>query len=373
MLMKPLPKKVLILGSIGLFCAIVIFNMRLFPWRTPAEAHLETEEKFKEKMECSLQSVFPVNRQNSRSFNQRLRKLSGFTLDFLQSRLFQKFREYNILSPVEQIHFLTQVFQETDNLIYTVEKAGLRTWNTVLSTSANLTSWNCHAYHQAMIGDKSYFDNRYDNSRNSYKAKFRGRGLIHLTHCYNYLKYFYHRSAVKLHRSNLAQEIGPEILFLDDNIGLEKSLAWNTFCSDATLASVANFFREEGLLLEPSELINDFENTLNILAIPCTESKVSNISSLEFLVDSSINYWRKCQSQYSNDLRKTDGRAIAQISECVHGYAWGLYNTFTESYCNEDGSSVLIERQKIKTERRWILDAYCARLKKFRDIQGCFL
>ena len=92
------------------------------------------------------------------------------------------------------------------------------------------------------------------------------------------------------------------------------------------------------------------------------------MSSLEFLVDSPLNYWKKCQENHSIHLSRTDGRAVAQISKCIHGGS--IYDRFEDSFCDNNGAP---SREGIDSiGRNWILESYCSRLRNFRLLMGCF-
>ena len=121
------------------------------------------------------------------------------------------------------------------------------------------------------------------------------------------------------------------------------------FCSEDDLDSLADQIRED-FLLEPTTFASNFEHTANALALPCPEGgastvvisgnradrvrveAISSIGSGEFLVDSSLWFWRRhCVNnrRYRRVLQRAfvlhDGDmeigGIRASSQCVRGYA----------------------------------------------------
>ena len=159
-----------------------------------------------------------------------------------------------------------------------------------------------------------------------------------------------------------------------------KRIEWKTFCTEDMLGHIEEFQRH-GLMIEPSDLIFNFEDTIDYLSLPCeNEGYPDSMSSVEFLVDSAASYWRKCQQggRYKDYRKQTTGKAVARMSECVHGSAWKLYDTFNEETCSTDedgrytGTATANAKSTISETRRWIADSYCGRLKNFKALLGCF-
>ena len=178
--------------------------------------------------------------------------------------------------------------------------------------------------------EKNHFNNEYSSSKNKYKAAFRGRGLIQLTGCPNYTDYFYHRAALKasLKGRQVDAASGNVLRQIDldgdrrKGITYSKRISETMFCSEDDLDSLADEIRED-YTLEPTTFASNFEHTANALALPCLEGgastsvisehragwskggngaewiervkveAISFIGSREFLVDSSLWFWRR--------------------------------------------------------------------------------
>ena len=105
--------------ALGIFC--VFLYKKAISWRHPAHSSIALtldEEQLKGSIQCALDAINPYHKDKSL-----------LTLNFVYRRLAQKFGEYGISNPIEKAHFLAQVFQETNNLLYTVEKYGTQRWN----------------------------------------------------------------------------------------------------------------------------------------------------------------------------------------------------------------------------------------------------
>ena len=206
---------------------------QVFFYRNPAQiSNNEDVERLRQKIECALDGIaakYPYYRNI-------LRDKSQFTLNFLYERLSEKFEYHQITSNVEKAHFLSQVFQETVFLVHTVEKYGRSRWNDVLKVAKLANDWNCDVYYNAMVDDKYSFDHVYNYSK-IYKAKFRGRGLIQLTGCHNYLNFFYNQAALKQSRPDLVRNLDILFSYIDSN-GRRKSIKRGAkFCTNEVLQS----------------------------------------------------------------------------------------------------------------------------------------
>ena len=378
-------KHFILLSIIGICVFFLIHNRYDSFIRGPAQRTSDSDrdqERLKTSIECALEKLLP---ETSQGLVPAERERAQITLNFLYRRLSQKIVEYGLNHWIEKAHFIAQIFHETENFHYMVEQAGGVTWRSVRDT-ANSYGWNCDVYYNAIMSDRNFF-NKMSSELNAgeyvynYRSAYRGRGLIHLTHCHNYLSFFYHKAALDANRSLLVQEINPELYYVD-NANNELQIKWNTFCGDDILQNIVEFKRER-LIVRPQEIIssqNNFENTIDNLSLPCQGRGVSSMSSLEFLVDSAFNYWRKCQTdgRYKGHRQEATGKAVALLSECIHGAAWGLYRTFDESSCTIDDNNSYTGMAKenitdgIKEKRRWIVHHYCARLRNFQVLQECF-
>ena len=262
---------------------------------------------------------------------------------------------------------MAQVLQETGNFLYTVEKFGANRWRNVLRAANPPDGWDCDVYYNAIERDRDAFDNRYNNSK-VYKAKFKGRGLIHLTGCHNYLSFFYNQAALKANKKSIVRNLGGYFSYINRE-GDAMNLKDSKFCTDEILENIVDF-EANGLTFEPQEIVKDFGDTADRLSLPCQGRGVPSMNSLEFLVDSALNYWRECQDQSPNNLTMTDDRSVARISKCIHGSS--LYNRFDGSFCTRRGGPSSEGRRRIRDSKEWILESYCGRLRNFRALLGCF-
>ena len=364
---------------------VVVLCFLLFAWyanltREPAQTRDGGADAFRESLQCTLQKLLP-GETNAR------RERAQLTLDFAYQRLFQKIADYGIDSPREEtVHFMAQVLHETNYLQYMVESAEGRTWRDAMD-AATPSGWDCGAYRRAIVSDRDYFNTQKsgllkpgeDPYVKFYRSTYRGRGLIHLTSCHNYLSFFYHKAALRENRPRLARKIHPNFYYLDRQTERLRKIYFRTFCTQNMMERLQDS-EGNGFLIEPIYLVTDFEDIIDELSLPCPDIEVPPMKSTEFLVDSAANYWRKCQEgkRYKNYLNQATAESVARISECVHGSAWELYDTFNEDTCAVNGDGIYTGtvkenvRNGIIESRRWIADSYCGRLRNFQALHGCF-
>ena len=299
---------------------------------------------------------------------------SRLTLNSIYRELSTKFKLYNVVEDLEKIHFLSQAMVETDDLLYTVEKTQRSKWKKILE-NANLSKWDCKEYLSAIDNDKDYFDDIRRHSSYPYKSAFRGRGLHHLTHCANYLGLFYHKTAQRIgdRRSRYMKTD-----FYDHNGDL---IELDVFCDEDLLKHVSSKqFEEAGLPPLSENITNRFEKTINKLSLPCRGEEglfiqgqyqcpkdqglpCSNnttfrfMSSLEFIVDSALWHWKRCQRISHNFLEMSSPHAVGMIAYCIHGAE--KYKSYQESSCDTEKDGQYLE-------------SYWKRLERFRILQDCF-
>ena len=318
---------------------------------------LDTQEKrLSNTLVCALNQIFPPPPPAMK----RMR-----TLNFMSRKLAKNFHTYGLSSDREKAHFLAQIVHETAGLSSTIEnRSRTSAWKKVLNDTS--PQWACNNYLDAIEKDKYFFDNHYKHSKNRYKSTFRGRGLVQLTGCNNYLQFFYHKAAVKAGRMDLAYK---KVTFYHQGDWDDEKIDF-FYCSADTLRQVSQQFERDGLTLEPSSLVNDFENTVNQLALPCKERGVPPMSSQEFLVDSSLWYWKKnCKKDYEKSIHLSPAKSVAQITQCVHGRV-SAYKTFNRSSCNANGTPKKALSKKLGS-KAWYLDSFCHRLKSFKALDDC--
>lgn len=314
------------------------------------------EARIRDALVCTLNHKYPPPPPAAK----RIR-----TLNFMTRRLTEQFATYGIESDREKAHFLSQVIHETGGLAGMAERGRGGNWQSV--NRGRELEWNCDAYLGAMEGDKNYLDNEYRYSKNSYKGAFRGRGLIQLTGCRNYVRFFYHKAALKAGREDLANETVN--IFYQDDWGDKSRIGW--YCDENIMSQVAERFKRDGLTLEPQTLVNDCENTLNQLALPCKDRSIGGMSSQEFIIDSSLWFWKKnVQQAYRQHMNEPLYRAVAKISAPIHGKA-RIYNRFTADSCNLDGSIKDRSMYDSLGGNKWIMESFCGRLKSFKAVDDC--
>ena len=336
--------------------------------RTPATAFRQGDADAKEKelrdmVGCALGSVAGGT----------VLQRAEATLDFVGDQLVRGFDDYGISSDIEKIHFLAQVMHESNYFVSTVESAGGATWETDTVFDSLASSWKCGNYLNAIHSDKKFFDEDYDSSNDSYKAAFRGRGLIQLTHCYNYVHFFYHEIAKRENLMALAEKSKIEATYFYK--GMSKKID-NEFCEERELEIIAKLFENEGIYF-PRELTGNFENTVDRLSLPCGFTTVSFMQSPEFLVGTSLWFWQECKRQYPDAIGDSSDRAVGKLSECVNGSE--LYFRFDRRWCR-DGSpdrtylrrfQAEARTQRARNQRRTILASYCRRLHNFDALSAC--
>ena len=361
-----------------LFCFFAMaslcwFSSYVFFQRDPASQNdAARAEQLRGVIDCALDKVA----------NPTIKERASATLDFIDNQLVRKFDSYEITSNIEKAHFFAQVMQESAYFTKTVESAGGPTWEDSLVFDSRSSIWNCSNYLSAIGSDRDYFngEGRYEHLKDTYdyKAPFRGRGLIQLTHCYSYLYFFYHMIAENEGRSDLADKAPENIVieYLDEEEEF-RTLGRREFCTNEELESMTASFERDGLYL-PRELAVDFENTVDRLSLPCNVTTVSFMQSPEFIVGSSFWFWRQCKRRYPNAPENPSDTAVGELSECVHGPE--LYLDFNSEWC-QDGTPVknyldpFVARGRtlgVQNRRERILTSYCSRLHNFNALTSCF-
>ena len=295
-------------------------------------------------------------------------------LQFILPGLEQRFSLYQVNSSVQKSHLLAQLIYESAGLVTTIEsQLNSSHWQDVIRDASEEV--NCsRKYIAAIKSDRSYFNHTYSKAKSTYRASFRGRGLIQLTHCYNYVAFFRHKAALeKLSEPKLSASERKKFKAISQDSNYLKrdrfcqaisaqSSCDPSFCSPYQLKKLAIYIEDkEDLEIKPPGLIEDFENTVDTLAVPCKDSKVSAMTSKEFIIDSSLWYWKRCQEKYSNYIDQNSDKAVQHISKCVHGGRQYLELEDIDSLCASPSDNL-----------GWIVKSYCGRRKLFLALNSCF-
>ena len=260
-------------------------------------------------------------------------------------------------------------------MLWTVEKTYRRRWNEVLATADSNSGWDCQKYLSAIESDKYYFDNNYIYSKDTYQAPYRGRGLIQLTLCSNYLHFFYNQAALDVNQSYLLKRLDSYFYYTDERRALIQKRS-ETFCSSHMLDNIEDF-KNDGLPLNFENLLNipgfnttldSFERAVNELSLPCQGRGFSDMSSIEFLVDSSLNYWRECRFTKGRDTTTVSAEAVAEISSCIMGSP-RIFRTFRASHCEQGKVS---DEGRSTVRNQSFLRRYCSRLHNFNILNDVF-
>lgn len=303
-----------------------------------------TNKRLESDLLCLMKEVYgkdPVEKKRTR------------TINFITDRLKKGFDEYGLDTVVKRAHMLAQMTHESDGFSATVERRLRDNWRNLFNAPEE--TWRCNPYLDAVNDDDFFFDNEYRFSRNSYKSKFRGRGLIQLTGCFNYLGFLYHKSA--LENGDAAKADRHRTFFTYPSSSGQAQVGM--FCSDAVLSAMDASFGNEGLDINPVTLLNDFENVVDEMSLPCRDRGNADMSSMEFIVDSSFWYWKKCQTfnDYAPYVNVNSDKAVAKITQCVHGNN-ATYENYQSINCSINNSD-------------WRKRSYCSRRRAFHAAITC--
>lgn len=303
-----------------------------------------TATELYDSLSCTLSTIYgetPLSKKRVR------------TLKLIADKMSAGFEKFDLSTNVEKAHYISQLTHESDGFSATVERVLGPTWRELFRGESE--TWNCPQYLDAVNEDDNYFNERYVYSRNSYKSKFRGRGLIQLTGCFNYLGFYYHLSAKENNHPD--SDLHRTYFTYQDERG--DTIQVGMYCSDDALERMDGEFSKKGLAISPQSLLNSFEETSDELALPCSDRGTPELSSTDFIVDSSFWYWKKCQnSSYTKDFRNQNSdQAVARMTECIHG-RHSTYQNYQQINCERTGGDFRKE-------------SYCRRKKAYEIALTC--
>lgn len=321
------------------------------------EAHL------KNVLTCALDAAHPPSPPSPK----RIR-----SINFLLDRLQHNFDYYGITSETEKAHFLAQVLAETDGLSALIERRyNTSSWRTALDDPST-EQWNCNAYQTAIESDDNFYDNVSSHSRNDYRAAFRGRGLLRLTGCSNYLGFFYHKAAISANRPDLADKHKTYWSYTEERTESNprpRRKKLGSFCSREELLQAKRMFNEDGLSFNEDEFVNNFQATINRLSTPCEENTASSMNAKEFLVDSSFWYWRKCRGAFAEWTNSNTPQSVALFSQCINGNDYFVSN-YARLSCPDDLTVVSTGNFPWETNPNHL--SWCKRNIYFNELKNCF-
>jgi predicted chitinase len=300
---------------------------------------------------CALNKTHPAPPPAAR----RLR-----TLEFIADRMVENFESYGLKTDVEKAHLLANVLKETGGLGTTVERTYSNRWQSVMRDK-DRDEWQCKKYLENVDKDAEYFNDRYKHSKDTYNADFRGRGLIQLTHCYNYLGFFFHKAAIRAGKQHLAEQFRTDFYYKNAK---GKRTKVGSFCTEDMLKQVETQFNEMGLDIKPGEIVKNFRKTMDKLAVPCKENRVGTMSSQEFIVDSTFWYWQSCQRKFPKYRTDDSDETKAKLNGCVHG---ADYSSYISKSCPKNNSG----KPFAYSGSKWIHKSWCHRKNYFNALKEC--
>jgi predicted chitinase len=265
-----------------------------------------------EEIKCTLQDAGVYDKVGERN------------LQFLEATLHQKISDYNMDNKALRAHFYAQVLHETGGLSSLIEKANFGCYRDAMEEDP-YSDQACLEYKSCADNDEDYFDNKYSASKNRYKARFRGRGILQTTHCAGYLNFLAHYHAKKKKLEGSSNPHLDDILKKHDQIF--KPIP-NSFCSESETRDIINNFKNRYKLdIDPDGLmsVNNGRENFNTIATPCENAKVGEMTSKDFLVGTSVFYWStKCIPKYKREITGkkvpvNSNSAIDAMTKCVNG------------------------------------------------------
>ncbi len=374
---------------------------------------LQAEELISQsELKCLLVQIL-----GSRGFKKR-KKYIDYTLKYLTPALNNALAKYDIGFENKEIEvFLSQLIHESGSFLYTTEIGSTRYYTPAekeqrsqLRGGAWKESEFCHLHKSASEGGKGYFDNfrrrfacffmekyrgvknrtnRYRKDiilekdtkdgyvletsmrKNSYPSRWRGRGLIQLTHCVNYLGYAEYKAHLNnCENKNLSknclkyaekQSTGE---FVATVRGQDKTISFgsrNLQCSEEELASIIkkfnNKYSKDGLNLNEGELLTN-------------PYKMSNICQPQHLVESAAWFWKKsarsCSDLATGKKRYSQSRAKTPCRCNLDPNRSAQWNA---KYVKNPDGTIPFDENGEPTKAKCVKEKRSARCGKSKDVK----
>lgn len=315
-------------------------------WMSPGMGADTSAKSLREVVSCALErsGVTP---------ERKIISLAAF--EDLIPRLVRGFDHYQLTSRTQKAHFLAQAMHETYHFTAMVRRAFDRRsrppWDRALAGLLPGSARQCDSYLEALENDR-------DNYRNWITGSaFRPRGLLQVEGCANYLGFFHHKNLEREGTEDVAQKKMRTSFHYRDEGGQKIKVGHS--CSPRVLEELSRNFPLPEVLVENAEMAMDE------LSLPCQGRGIEGMESVEFLVDSALWFWRRCQKKFPRSVEGTGSRSVAFVSKCIQGNP--RHDRFDASWCH-NGNPSAVSGSRGDT----VLIGYCRRLHYFQALHHCF-
>ena len=126
----------------------------------------------------------------------------------------------------------------------------------------------------------------------------------------------------------------------------------------------------DGLIVDPRELFDDFENVVNRLGVPCGSDVVDKNDDL--IVRSSFWYINnECERRglSKESLNSSSEETLRHLSHCIHGHDYRDSARYNQELCNQSDENRGLDEEGNEIPK---FQSYCNRLRNFNAVQACF-